>query len=495
MIVTTSQVERFRTLVAGVFGFQLDESSSSVLGELLRERATAAGRGVDMYLHGGIDARERGVLARRLTVTETYFFRGSDQLRVVTDILHERARRAALTSVRDTLRMLSAGCASGEEPYSLAMLAREHPNLAVTIRAVDVNPAMLERARRGLYSSWALRETSRDLRARWFRPEGNAFRLAQDVRGAVTFEERNLIDEDRLFWSDGAFDVVFCRNVLMYLSPAVARGVVGRIARSLAPGGLLFLGHAETLRGLSHDFHLRQAHGTFYYERRGLPATDAGDALAAREPVPALGWVESIRRSTDRISSLEGKAASIASAATSPSSSPAGPAMPRWDLGPALELLGRERYDEARAALGALPLDASHDPDVLLLRAILLTHGGDMTEALEACEALLLVDEMSAGAHYLMGLCREADGAPEEAAVHHRLATHLDRSFALARLRLGRLVRRAGDHAEARALLEQALALLDREDGARIILFGGGFRREALTALCRAEMLACGDAS
>ena len=98
--------------------------------------------------------------------------------------------------------------------------------------------------------------------------EGRDGVLDDRVRAAVRFEQRNLTEDDVAFWNQPPFDVIFCRNVLMYLTPASAKAVVARLWRALAPGGYLFLGHAETLRGLSSDFHLCHTHGTFYYQRK-----------------------------------------------------------------------------------------------------------------------------------------------------------------------------------------------------------------------------------
>ena len=143
--------------------------------------------------------------------------------------------------------------------------------------------------------------------------------------------------------------------------------------------------------------------------------------------------------------------------------------------------------------LNALPSGTAKDPEVLLLTAVLLTHGGDLAEAEKVCTELLERDEMSAGAHYLMALCRESAGDGRSAADHDQVATYLDPGFAMPRLHLGLLARRAGDRKTARQELLQAQMLLQREDTSRLLLFGGGFGREALIALCRAELARCGD--
>jgi chemotaxis protein methyltransferase CheR len=158
----------------------------------------------------------------------------------------------------------------------------------------------------------------------------------------------------------------------------------------------------------------------------------------------------------------------------------------------ALELLKQERFSDALDLLACVPADSGQDPDVLLLRAALLTHSGQLSAAESVSARLLERDEMNTGAHYLLALCRESAGDRERALDHDRSAIYLDPGFAMPRLHLGLMARRAHNWEEARQELGQALLLLKREDASRLLLFGGGFGREALIALCRAELLSAG---
>jgi chemotaxis protein methyltransferase CheR len=493
-------VEQFRAAVVRALGLQFDETRSSFLEEVLRRRLDVDGRSsADYFARLEADpSPELRELARELTVGETYFFRNSDQFRALAESALPDRMRARASDRR--LRILSAGCASGEEAYSLSIVAQQAagPSWDVSILAVDVNPAALEKAQRARFSPWALRETTPELLSRWFRPEGRESVLDQGARLPVRFEERNLVDDALRLWQHETYDVVFCRNVLMYFSPEKAQAVVARIARALVPGGYLFLGHAETLRGLSSEFHLRHTHETFYYQRRdelgdrGVESSDGGVAIPAPTPaglgaVPegAETWVDAIRRATERIDALTNSPR----VASDP---PRAARSRRADLGAALDLLERERYAEALERVAALPSDAASDPDALLLRAVLLTHRGQLRDAEDTCAKLLTIEELNAGAHYALALCREAAGDLRGAHEQDQVAVYLDRSFAMPRLHLGLVARKRGDLDTARRELGQALVLLQREDAARILLFGGGFGREALLALCRAELAACG---
>lgn len=502
-LVALVDIERFRTAVAQRFGLLFDESKTGFLADVLRRRTESCGASTAQYsrlVEEGKAHEELRALALELTVSETYLFRNIEQFNAFREVVLTHV--IATRSHSRRLSLLSAGCASGEEAYSLAILARENlpdPSWDVSVRAIDLNPSSLTKAQNGRYSAWALRETPPDIRQRWFQEQGREFQLDARMTAAVRFEEGNLVNENAELWSNGSYDAVFCRNVLMYFTPEHARAVVARITRSLVPGGYLFLGHAETLRGLSTDYHLCHTHGTFYYQRKDALQSEAAP-VRKQENAGSVGnsvandlswastWIETVQRASTRIQTLadaplrarEDRLESAVSQGARP------------QLGLALELLKQERFADALELLKALPSQFSHDPDALLLRAVLLTHSGQLDTSEQVCRELLAVDELNAGAHYLLALCREGVGDRGGAMDHDQAATYLDPSFAMPRLHLGLMARRADDPQTARHELGQALTLLQREEVSRTIFFGGGFSREALVALCRAELLAAG---
>ena len=310
--------------------------------------------------------------------------------------------------------------------------------------------------------------------------------------------------EDATLWSPAAYDVVFCRNVIMYFTPETMRNVVTRIARSLVPDGYLFLGHAETLRGISRGFHLCHTHGAFYYQKRGDNDTpqDATTSYVdqrstAAKALPLVlevsdSWVQAIQQASERIASLANSSNQPQLQASSPPIATPAPAARSWDLGLVLEAMRQERFVDALALLSALPVESRGEPDALLLRAILLTNSGKLTEAEDTCNRLLTQDELNAGAHYVMALCQEHMGNIAGAIEQDQTAIYLDSSFAMPRLHMGLVSRRAGDIETARHELSHALILLAQEDASRLLLFGGGFSRETLLSLCRSELRAAG---
>jgi chemotaxis protein methyltransferase CheR len=502
----TGTLEAFRGTIARRLGLNFDESKYDFLADVLRQRMSEGGHNsADAYFRtvdGNSAPTELGRLAGALTVTETYFFRNTDHFRALIEtVLPERMAIRAGTGTR-RLRILSAGCASGEEALTLAMMIDFHfPGLSawdIRIRGVDINPVMLAKAKEGLYSPWALRDTPAWALERHFTRSGGGFRLSEEIRSKVAFEERNLSEANEDLWEKESFDFIFFRNVMMYLVPDAAARLVSRMAAALVPGGHLFLGHAETLRGLSNAFHLCHTHGTFYYRKlqgavagKSAPRAAAIDAPVPKDPPgiapmlePSTAWVEVIRKASERIAGLEirGLPAPLADAAPLPRKP--------GNLGDALELLASERFEEAMDSLRRLPPDSGRDPDALLLRAVLLTNMGKRSEAEAVCRDLLASDDLNSGAHYLMALCREHADDFAAAEEHDLAAIHLDASFAMPWLHRGLMSKRRGNPEESLRHLGQALTLLTREDPSRILMFGGGFGREALIQLCRIEIRA-----
>jgi len=464
---TPAQVQRFARAVESLLALAGDGPQAVRLGEVLARRAAACGGSVPGYLDwleaAGGGADETVALAQELTIAETGFFRHVEQFRAF-------AERACAAPAGRPLRVLSAGCATGEEAWSIAMTLHEvlgPPALRWSVRAVDASAAAIAHARRACYGRWSLREMPEAAQRRWLREEGGAWVPVDELRGAVAFSTANLALDDAALWAPGSWDIVFCRNVMMYFTRQASIALLERIARGLVPGGALFLSHAESLRGLSDAFALRESHGAFFQERLAEPAA---------EPAAEADWSVAIRDSAERVRALE-----------VPASEPA-PACAALD--DARRLLREERFADARAAVLALPGAIADMPDALLLHAMLLAHGGEFGPAEQLCHRLLELDAGDAAACHLLALCREGVGDARGAVDADRRALVLDPSFAMPRLHLGLLARRAGDRTAMRRELGRALERLEGEDEGRLLLFGGGFGREALQAMCRAHLQA-----
>ena len=334
-------------------------------------------------------------LARHLTIGETYFFRDRPLLDAVAcNILPAliRARRG-----RDQrLRIWSAGCASGEEPYSLAILLHQLlPDLAdwrLTITASDINPAALQKAVAGVYGEWSFRAVPPGLKEGYFqrRPDGR-YLIAPEIRKLVNFACLNLVQDPQpsLQTDTNAMDIVFCRNVLMYFTPEQAASVIGKLHRALVDGGWLAVSPSETAQALVPRFEQVNFPGAFLYRKRSA----APAAVAA--PVPA---------------------------APAAAAEPAAPAM------------------------SAPP---PPEPRSFALPARALANEGRLAEALGWCDRWIAADKVDPAAHYLRAVVLMEQGEFTEAGAALRRALFLEPGFVLAHFTLGNLARRDGRSAEA----------------------------------------------
>ena len=217
--------------------------------------------------YGPGEEAEFDALIDRVTNPETYFFREAEQLAAFTeDLLPEWVAEG------DTgpLRVWSAGCASGEEPYTIAMLLEEkgfYERHSVEIFGSDLSLASLGRARAALFRENAFRQTSFERRARFFDEEApGRLRLREEVRRRVGFGRVNLVEASRLA-ALPRFHVIFCRNVLIYLAEPAKRSVIASLHERLLPGGHLFLGRVESLVAFSTPFRLRHLPHDLVYRK------------------------------------------------------------------------------------------------------------------------------------------------------------------------------------------------------------------------------------
>lgn len=437
------------------------EDKDALLWERLRRRLRETGlSGPAAYLERLRDpARgeaEWAALEAEITIGETFFFRYAEQFAalqqtILPDILARRREERRL-------RAWSAGCASGAEPYSLGILLRRMlgeavPDWRLSLLGTDLNEAALAMARRGQYSRWALRSLPAEELERDFLPgaDGRSWLLRPQHRAMVRFERQNLLgllDGTAPLQMTG-FDLILCRNVLIYFHPEMVERLVRALAERLAEGGWLLLGHAEPNPVFAEFLEVVNLPGTVAYRRGGatLPAPRAlppPPAPAAPSPAwlpPALHLVPAPRPLPP------------APAAMSPPAPPAG---------------------EAAAALLGL---ARHHADA-----------GDLARAREACAEGLRLAPTDPALHYYDGLVQRGLGRPEAAERALRRALYLRGDFAMAHYQLGLLLLDEGSAPAGRRALAVAGRLAQSLPEAAELPEGDGMTAQALREAVRLHL-------
>lgn len=455
---------RFRRLMEEQFGLYFSSRRRTEL-EMGVRRAFAASTCPDLQSYyemltdpvQGVLELER--LANNLTVGETYFFRDAGQMdalakTVLPEII---ARRSAVR----TLRIWSAGCSSGEEPYSVAMLLTDLipdlSNWSVTILATDINTQNLNRARQGLYGEWAFREErARQHRARFFRKQGNLYELSPAIRKMVTFTHLNLArDQYPSYETNTMFlDLILCRNVTIYFPEHVTRMVVDRFYDALADGGWLVIGHSEHSLTTYKRFRAHAFPETTLYQRWKGPAESA-------PPVEPAGVLAS--------TAGNGRAKQIAARR------PATPARqifplpvrvdPEAGTGDPVEqakaLAAAGKLDQARDLLLArLADDPTHAAGCALLGKV-YANLGNWPEAERWCQLALSVDSLNIEAWYTLALVYQHQGQHARAVEMLKKVVYIDHRDILGHFSLGNLLYAAGQVLPAIKSLENARRLLE----------------------------------
>ncbi len=402
-----------------------------------------------------VEAELRNLL-NLVTVTETCFFRDAPQF----DLLREHiiptlmAERSAAPTKR--LRIWSAGCSSGEEAYSIALtlddmgVFRACPDWAIEIVGTDLNTKALEKARRGVYSARAVRNVEGRLLDQYFRRDGKTFHLNDAIKRRVTFEFGNL--KQTAMPTNGPQDLVVCKNVSIYFRSDVTRTLMRGLHETLAPGGYLLLGHAETLWQMSEGFALMEHDRAFCYRK-----------ISAAPPtaivVPAAIVVPTFR-----------------------SASPKPNTTAHYDL--CLSAFRKGEWHVAEKGLAAV-IDScpTFVPAHLLLGGV-YAHCGRYDEAVTKAELVLTLTDLEPRAHLLLGMVAARRQRYDEALQSLRRALYLDDSLALAHFWLGNLYRDRGDIARACLEYENVVRDWERHTLELTEEFASDFTAEQLVAFC-----------
>jgi chemotaxis protein methyltransferase CheR len=268
----SAEIDLFRTLLTSRAGMAFGQSREAFLeGRLRRRMAKSGARSLYEYYRivttPGSGGPELQALVDEVSVNETSFFRNPAHFAFLERAFAERMRERQRAGEK-RLRVWSAGCSTGQEAYSVAMVFLEtamfHEAWDLSIIGTDISARAVQQARAGEYEARQLEGVSPERRRRFFVARGERLTVRDLARRGVEFVRGNVLDGPP--WPD--VDVAFCRNVMIYFDAAHQQRLAHRLADAIAPGGYLFLGHTETLRGLSDAFRMVTLHPGVAYQRQ-----------------------------------------------------------------------------------------------------------------------------------------------------------------------------------------------------------------------------------
>ena len=454
---TRADLLRLRDLLEKKTGLYLPDEKLNRLEEAFKELhatvPTAAPREIMRSIEAGgsdgIASLDRLVAA--IATNETYFFRTPGHFETLKDYLIPELVKKKKSQKPKTLRIWSAGCSTGEEPYSIAILLFEHfPELLLSwkiqILATDIDQEALRRAEQGIYRPWSFRGVPPELVKRYWRPlKGELRRVDDRVRSLVSFCPLNLESDSYPTPANGTtgLDIIVCRNVTIYFRTHTIKKVLRKFSDCLDEGGFLLTGAAEYSREIYRDFETRVFPDTVIYQKP-LPKTPA------RSPSPLpLAWPAPLQRPSP--AAVKVRASSVPPQKQKSSDDP---------LVKAVDLISQGEVDPALLLLAAQAEKSPGDARVCFLLGQIAADRQHLGEASYWLSRTIALDPLNLWAHYFMGLLWMEDGKMDEALAAMKRTVYIDPHFALGHFYLGKVHKAQGKPAQARRNFAVAKSLL-----------------------------------
>jgi len=398
---------------------------------------------------------------------ETYFFRDENIFNALeSHILPELIQARQKTGKR--LRFWSAGCASGEEAYSLAiLLSKIIPDLSnwnITILATDINPRFLKKAADGIYTKWSFRSTPGWVKSGYFkRTKDDRYHLDPLIKKMVRFSYLNLNDDcyPSMTNNTNAMDVIFCRNVIMYFTSKHARLVIDRMYRSQMNDGWLLVNPIEMHHQINSQFKAVHLQKAIFYRKDGrqtTPKADLKSTLPTLEtPLDFQEYLQPKILFPEQIDTVDEIIPPPMDALFEPLKTQE-PGQPSYEE--ALVSFERGHYAESVGILKEVLSHNHSNSDAITLLARAYANQGDLSKAFEWCEKAISTDKLNPSFHYLLSTIMIELGQKEEAAAALKNVLYLDYNFVLGYFVLGNINRQLGKLKESGKNFANALSLL-----------------------------------
>jgi len=473
---TKEDYEKITTIIREKSGIKLEPRDYKRIGCLVKERLKklkvgALGEYVE-HLRSDRAIAEIEALTNDITISETYFFRDAGQC----DALRDYILPSLIKSKKEKkIRIWSAGCSTGEEAYTSAIILNQvisdRRQWDIEIIGTDINRRSIDEARNGVYSKYSFRGLNEEIIDRHFSKTPKGMSVNDSMRSMVKFDVFNLkLDQGSVFPDRyRGFDVIFCRNVLIYLESKVTDNILKGFSNSLLPQGYLILGHSEAALIPKRIFRPIRTNDTFLYMLHT-------EATAQKLKPEKTGGLPPTTRSFQPINHKP-KSETHYSASQ--------PVNQSAIYHKALTLYFQEKYSKAEEELENLLTFDNVSVEGLLLASLIRVNMGKFKEAISLVKKIQQKDEFLPDAHFVYGLIFENEGNYEQATRAYQAALFLKSNFFLSYFRLGHLYHKEEKRSYSVRAFKSALNLIDSEDEDRIRLLSGGFSRKNLEDICK----------
>lgn len=484
-LLADSELEKISTLIAVQMGLHFPPSKWQSLEQSLSVAARELGFSdlrecVAWFNTAQASPATIASLACYLTIGETYFMREKRcfeilEQQIIPEIIKKRQ------GGERRLRIWSSGCASGEEPYSIAILLDRMRDLLrgweLSILATDINPHALAKAREAIYTEWSFRTTPASFRENYFRKSAaGRYALLPRIKEMVTFAPFNLVEDTypSLITDTNAIDVIFCRNVLMYFTPQIAAKVVERFRRCLVEGGWLFVSPCETSNSFFAGFVPVNFPDAILYQK-----CNNAQALKPVTPMQTLFTMSVCTAPQTPFSPLRELPPAPALVAPRPPEKISA-------YQEAQTLYEQGDYPAAAEKVASILSSVQDDGRALALLSRIYANQGRLGEALNLVDRALATDKLSAELHYLRAVILQEQGQDDESAASLKKALYLDQDLVLAHFSLANIEQRKGKVKESRRYYSTALTLLEKYDPDEILPESDGMPAGRLKEIIRA---------
>lgn len=481
----------FKELLQNTCGFLFENERETTLIEGLCRRMTLCGEASPEEYRQRLaqEPKEMHLLVELLTINETYFFREPEQLRLIQQLL---VPEIMAKGPQRPVRILSAGCSTGEEPYSIAIMLREafgpDSMSRFSIAGVDIDASALAAARRGRYGRGSFRGMDQYLMSRYFTADAAGERhIAESIRSQVSFEQVNLLAGEYPPLMQ-APDIILYRNVSIYFPGQIQRNIFSRLAESLNEDGYLFVSATETMHHNIGVLSLLQKGPLFVY--RKVPPLTVIDRRQTRRSPPLCGPQKGQATPSKARPGPRTARADAASLATPAASARAAEPSPEQLFDEALDRAQNKRPEEALALLDELLAKGCPSAKPYALKGAILLELARFQEAKEVCRQTLARNPLSMEAPLMLGIIARHEADNDEAFRRFREALYVNAACWPAHFFIAEGLAAQGQKKRARngyetvvRILEQgALNEHDRE------LFPLTFKAEHFLAMCRHKL-------